>query len=826
MTTFKARYKKDSSSEYQTLITHLSETGMYAELFAKKIGLPKPALLIGLLHDLGKNCESWARYLDENQTSDSNRKKDDHGTAGGQFIYNALVNDQKTNFESIAQLLAACIMYHHGTGLPDVIKTDGTLQLLERLNKNKNETHVDESTDNLDESIRKRIDAILLDSNFIPETLEIIKKLTKSEIKQARYFNLGLIARFLSSCLIDGDRRSSALFDKGIPVREEDAVIKPDWKRLMERLDNHLIGFPADGKINKIRRIISDRCAEFAKRSDGIYTLTAATGAGKTLASLRYALSHAETAGKDHVFIIAPYTSILDQNADVIRGILDPNGKNGQIILEHHSNLDSSEKTEYFNDSSQTWNVPIIITTMVQFLESLFASGTRKIRRMHQLANSVIIFDEVQTLPASCTYLFTWAIKFLCQNANVSALLCTATQPGLDKLESDYAIPLSSESEVIHDIAGHFEELKRVVLIDKTRGILPEENEIKNKWTLDEVAEFIGGLNEKSLLTVVNTKSQAQKLYKALVKQHTDWHIIHLSTNMCPAHRRRDIEKMKDYLKNKINKCVCISTRLIEAGVDIDFDGAIRFFAGFDSIIQTAGRCNRNGELKDTDGNFINGKTWIINIVKEEEIIRSLPDLIHGQEVMETILRRYHSNKGKYNHNLLHPELISDYFEIYYKQLPDSLLKYKIPEHEDTILDLLSDNSKSEEEYRISAKQKYGENAKPLTQFRQSFDSAWKAFEVISQNTIGVITPFENGDGIIKELYAQPDFQRCQELLKEAQQYSVNVFPNKINEMLDKGIITKVPMKNDLEIYTVNDRFYDQNIGLSDEEGRMTANIA
>jgi len=826
MTTFKARYKTHSSSEYQTLIAHLSETGMYTELFANKIGLPKPALLIGLLHDLGKNCESWARYLDENQKNDSRRKKDDHGTAGGQFINNSLINDQKINFESIAQLLAACIMYHHGAGLPDVIKPDGTPQLSERLNKNKNETHVDESINNLDESIRKKIDAILLDENFIPETLEIIKRLTKSEVKQARYFNLGLVARFLSSCLIDGDRRSSALFDKGIPVKQEEAVVRTDWKKLLERLENHLNKFPEEGKINLVRRMVSDRCAEFAKRRDGVYTLTAATGAGKTLASLRYALSHAEATEKDHIFIIAPYTSILDQNADVIRNILDPGSKNGQVILEHHSNLENGEKTEHFNDSSQTWNVPIIITTMVQFLESLFAFGTRKIRRMHQLANSVIIFDEVQTLPASCTYLFTWAIRFLCQNANVSVLFCTATQPGLDKLKTDYAIPLPPENEVIPNVAGHFEELKRVELIDKTRGILPDENDVKSKWTLDEVAEFIGGINEKSLLTVVNTKSQAQKLYKALVKQHTDWHIIHLSTNMCPAHRRRYIEEMKEYLKNKTEKCVCISTRLIEAGVDIDFDGAIRFFAGFDSIIQTAGRCNRNGELKDTDGNLINGKTWIINIVKEEEVIKSLPDLVHGQEIMETILRRYHSNKGKYNHNLLHPELISDYFEIYYKQLPDSLLKYKIHKREDTILDLLSDNTKSEEEYKLFAKQKYGENAKPLTQFRQSFESAWKAFEVISQNTIGVIAPFEYGDVIIKELYAQPDFQHCLELLKEAQQFSVNVFPNKINEMLDKGIINKVPMKNDLEIYTVNDRYYDQNIGLSDEEGRMTANIA
>ena len=286
---------------------------------------------------------------------------------------------------------------------------------------------------------------------------------------------------------------------------------------------------------------------------------------------------------------------------------------------------------------------------------------------------------------------------------------------------------------------------------------------------------------------------------------------------MCPAHRKRDIRQLKEHLHNKKKKCVCISTRLIEAGVDIDFDEAIRFFAGFDSIIQTAGRCNRNGKLKDSSGNFINGKTWIVNIVKSEENISSLPDLLHGQKIMETILRKFHANEEKYNNNLLHPELIADYFEIYYKQMPDSFLKYKIAKREDTVLDLLSDNTKNLEEYKL-----IGENIKPLTQFRQSFDSAWKEFEVISQNTVGVIVPFGDGDKIIKELYSQPELDRCLELLQEAQQFSINVFPNKIPVMLENKIINKVQLKYDLDIYTVNEQYYDQNIGLSDKEGKLS----
>jgi CRISPR-associated endonuclease/helicase Cas3 len=811
---YKARYKTNSDTEYQLLSTHLEECAMYVELFAKEVSLIKSAILIALVHDLGKNCNTWAAYLEENRKKGRKGKKVDHGTAGGQYLYETIKRKFGGSGEFIGQILAACVMYHHGPGLPDVIKIDGTPQLYERLETRMEETHVDEAVANLDASIKQRLDAILDDESFITETIGILRSLTKTEIKQAIYFNLGLTTRFLSSCLIDGDRRSSALFDKGIPVKKEEAVAKADWKKLCEKLEKRLAEFPTEGKLNEIRRMVSERCAEFAKHDDGLYTLSAATGAGKTLASLRYALAHAESTGKERVFIIAPYTSILDQNADVIRSILDPEGINGQIVLEHHSNLEQSEKTEHFIDSSETWNVPIIITTMVQFLEALFGSGTRKIRRMHQLANSVIVFDEVQTLPISCTYLFTWALKYLCQSVNTSILLCTATQPGLERLKPEYALPLSADNEVIPDIAQHFEDLRRVELIDETRD---------ERWTLDQVAEFIEKTEEKSILTVVNTKSQAWKLYMTLSKQHPDWYVAHLSANMCPAHRRRDIARLKEHLQNKTEKCVCISTRLIEAGVDIDFDGAIRFLAGFDSIIQTSGRCNRNGELKDTQENPINGKTWIVNIVKDEEKIDSLPDLIRGKEMMERILREYHADEEKYGYNLMHPQLIANYFHYYYGQMPDSLLKYKVQKRDDTIFDRLSDNTKSEEEYYHTAIQKYGDKAKPLTQFRQSFESAWKEFEVIAQDTIGVIVPFERGIGIIAKLYAQPETEHCVELLQEAQQYSVNVYFNGINRMLEKGIIKKVPLENELEIYTVDEIYYDNDIGLNDEEGKMSS---
>ena len=810
---YKARYRTNSDTEYQLLSTHLEECAMFVELFAKKIGLPKPALLTALLHDSGKNCQIWQEYLEENHKTGKKDKKEDHGTAGGQYLYEAIKQKFGDSGELIAQLLAACVIYHHGPGLPDIIKPDGTAKFSRRLEKSDEETHVNESVSKLDISIKQRLQDILENEKFVAETLEILDGIKSSKTKDTECFYLGLTARFLSSCLIDGDRRSSALFDKGIPVKIEEAVAKVDWNKLLERLEKYLNGLPMEGKLNGIRREVSERCVEFAKRENSFYTLTAATGAGKTLASLRYALAQAERTGKDHVIIIAPYTSILDQNADVIRGILDPDGKNGKVKLEHHSNLEHSEKTEHFIESSETWNVPIIITTMVQFLEALFGAGTRKIRRMHQLANSVIVFDEVQTLPVSCTYLFNWAIQYLCQNANVSVLLSTATQPGLDMLKKDYALPLSQDNEIIPDIPRHFEELKRVELVDETTD---------KGWTLDEVVGYIEKSDEISILTVVNTKAQAKKLFLDLSKNNPDWNIIHLSANMCPAHRRKIISRLKDeYLKDKTKKCICISTRLIEAGVDIDFDSAIRFLAGFDSIIQTAGRCNRNGKLSDPKGNPRNGKTYIINIIKEEEKIHGLPELIHGQNVMKRILREFHDDEENYGYNLMHPELIANYFDYYYREMPDSFLKYKVPKREDTILDLLSDNAKSKECFDLITAQKTCK-AKPLKLFRQSFESAWKEFEVISKDTIGVIVPFERGKGIISELFALPKTERCMELLQEAQQYSVNVFCNEKNNLVGKNMIKKVPYENGFEIYTLNEELYDQNIGLTDEEGNMS----
>jgi CRISPR-associated endonuclease/helicase Cas3 len=815
---FKARYRKRPEKEFQTLVAHLNETGLLAEIFGRKLGLDKPALLIGLVHDLGKYSKEWAAYLEENNEEEKHqgkrkrKEKKDHGAAGGQFLYQVITENFGDAGELTGLMLAACIMYHHGPGLPDVIEPDGTPKLYNRLAKPEEEVHTEEATANLDPAIKQRIENILSDKDFITGIEMTLKGLIKTDVKQARFFNLGLTARFLSSCLIDADRRSSACFEQAIPVTEGNAVMKADWRALRELLEAHLMKFSAEDRLNEIRRQISDNCAGFALRPSGIYTLTAATGAGKTLASLRYALVHAERMGKDHIFIIAPYTSILDQNAALIRKILDPDGENGRIVLEHHSNLDQSEVTEHTISSMETWNVPIIITTMVQFLEALFGPGTRKIRRMHQLVNSVIIFDEVQALPVSCTYLFTWAVKYLCQKTYASILLCTATQPGLNKLEAEFALPLSAENEIIPNITTHFEDLKRVELIDKTRP---------GGRTLDDAAGFIGTLKERSVLTVVNTKPQARKLYAILSQNHPDWKIVYLSTDLCPRHRKKLIAKLKVLLRDKKYKTACISTRLIEAGVDIDFDAAVRFLAGYDSLVQTAGRCNRDGKLRDSLDNPIAGKTYIINIAESEENISRMPELIRGREVTKYILDKYR-NKRRYNHNLLHPDIIVEYFNEFYDRSPESAKKYGVyVKRKDNILELLSENSRSAAEYTEREIRESPDNPRPLTDFCQSFESAWEKFKVIDQNTFGVIVPFKKGKDMIDMLYELPDAIQCGAILAQAQPYSVNLYFNELENLEKRGIVMRIPTKNQFEIYALAKEYYDKNMGLTIESGGL-----
>ncbi len=798
-----ARNRK-TDNEYQLLETHLWETSNLAEIFGRDFKMGTLLQLAGLIHDFGKYTKSWQQYLKDN-IAGKKRENKDHATVGGQFIEHK-VSEKLSLTEQIIQ---AIVMFHHGQGLPDFLNLKGETDFKRRLEKDDTKKDLPEIESNLSEKIKAEIQKCLesncLKNDTRKEFFEKCKKACRTR-KQFE-FNKGLHLRNLSSCLIDADRTNSASFDNDEKLDLQKYEKIPDWEKLLQKLEAKLATFENTGKLGEIRKSLSASCLEFGMKEKGIYSCSAMTGAGKTLASLRFALNQAKTHDMKKVFIIAPYTSILDQNAQVIRDILEDEDTKGKIVLECHSNLSDEKKEDIYGDEfkaiSETWDAPVIVTTMVQFLETLFAYGTKKIRRMHKLFNSVLVFDEIQTLPIKCTYLFNWGIEYLVNTCGCSTLLCTATQPGLDRIGDElFRINLPKENEVIKNVYEHYESLQRVEFIDKT-------NFGTNKSDIAYVVDYIKEEMKicKSFLAVVNTKPQAKELYEKVKESGCAEKVYHLSTNMCPAHRKAIFKEIEKNLADDV-KVVCVSTRLIEAGVDLSFGGALRYLAGLDSIIQTAGRCNRNGECENL------GKVTIFEV--EDEKLGSVEELKLGQKVMRELLQNKETN-------LLNPSTIQNYFTKYYDQHFEEQLKYSIDGKETTILDLLSDNSVSHSEYqRIHNNQDYKQP------FSQAFETAWKEFGVIEKSTIGIIVPYNEGTDLIGRLaglekYDENYFSELKLILNEAQQFSVNVYSNQLSNLVRDGLIREVIP--DSEIYVLNDGFYSDEFGLSKEFVGMTVNV-
>ena len=805
-----ARYRNKELKK-QSLDEHLLETAGLAYKYGKVFGFNELLELAGLLHDVGKATFSWQDYL-KNSVKGKKQTKKDHSTAGG-LLLEKYLSGKSILAKTVIQ---AAIMYHHGSGLPDMICTDGTSEFCNRLNKKGLESDIAEIEKNLSDiikdEIKEAIESECFKNDGRKELLDVCRvgfeKYWRIEDKLKKtYFNMGLHLRNFSSCLIDADRTNSTSFENGESVNRGKYTEIHDWASLLEKLENHLAKMKQDTDLGRIRENVSNQCASYGQSEKGIYFCSAFTGAGKTFASLRFALEQAKKFKMKKIFIIAPYTSILDQNADEIRKVLEDESTKGQVVLECHSNL-SVEKKENLKESEEnysrfeeTWDAPVIITTMVQFLETLFGAGTKKIRRMHLLSESVFVFDEIQTLPVKTTYLFNWGLKYLVDVCGCSAMLCTATQPGLDRIGNEvYRI---KGCEVIPNIEEHFESLKRVDFIDMTDGGIKTHSPI-------EICDYIQGQMKKvnSFLAVVNTKPQAKELFELVKETACADYVFHLSTNMCPAHRKKVIAEIREKLGSG-EKVVCISTRLIEAGVDLSFEGALRYFSGLDSIIQTAGRCNRNNELRDENGNLCRGKVAIFAFTDEK--LGSLEELKIGQECMERILREFSADKESKICNLIHPNVIESYFKYFYGYLSNSLLKYSVDKKDTTVLDMLSDNQNAVAEYMRTHN-----NEKWKLPYMQSFKTAWENFEVIADVTTGIIVPYNND--IAGRLCAlergEEDYgNKLRKLLHEAQQYTVNVYSNQLERLFKENMIYEV--LPDSGIYVLFEEFYDSDIGLS-----------
>jgi len=466
----------------QLLEDHLIGVADKAKNFASKIGLTEAGELIGLLHDFGKYSKAFQTYIgsvtglidpDEDEYVDAAGKlkgKIDHSTAGAQYIWEALSNRGEPE-RIVAQLLALCIASHH-SGLIDCIAPDsnsfGKDIFGKRMKKERDKTYIDEVVKVADTKILARCAKVLGSPILIEQVKILLKNIVLSNTKNGKMNKcvvqqqIGLAVRFLFSSLIDADRIDSADAEKKRVHQYRQKGNYVSWKILIDRLDCRLQGFTSTKPIDGLRQKISQHCLDAAIREGGIFTLTVPTGGGKTLASLRFALHHAKQKKLERIIYVIPFTSIIDQNALVVREILEPNDvpeHQGKVVLEHHSSLMPERQTWREKILCESWDAPIIYTTMVQFLETVFGAGTRGARRMHQLANAVLIFDEIQTLPMNCVHLFNNAMNFLAEHCKSTILLCTATQPLLHLVdEKKGAIRLHEQSQLMIIKVIHLEE--------------------------------------------------------------------------------------------------------------------------------------------------------------------------------------------------------------------------------------------------------------------------------------------------------------------------------------------------------------------------------
>ena len=792
-----------SDGALQTLDQHLIEVSDLAGKLAEKLGIPDAGKLIGLLHDFGKYSQAFQQYIksaqgkispdeDEYVDAKSLKGKIDHSTAGAQYIWQSF-SKYGPQGALCAQILSLCVASHH-SGLIDCLKPDGLNGFADRIKKEDKKTHFEESKTSASTLILEKANA-LLSRNLLKEMISQLRLLKCDEqhhqkiSNKVKDFYVGFWTRFLFSCLIDADRINSADFENpGNKEFRSNSLV--DWSIPIERAERFLLGLAIKDDIDIIRRDISNRCKEKAIEAQGIYSLSVPTGGGKTYASLRYALHHARHHKLDRIIYVIPYTSIIEQNAQQIKKVVERESDSAPWVFEHHSNLEPEKQTWHSKLVSESWDAPIILTTMVQFLEILFSGGTRSVRRMHQLANSVIIFDEIQTLPINCTHIFCNALNFLTTYTKTTAVLCTATQPLLNELRASEKgqLFLSKNHELIGDVdevENLFEKLQRVTIYNKIRT---------KGWSDIEIAELaVCELKSSgSCLVIVNTKVWAQTLYQLCVDQVDKTSLFHLSTSQCPAHRKKILDEIRCKLDNE-EPVLCISTQLIEAGVDVDFGSVIRFLAGLDSIAQAAGRCNRHGRR-------CKGAVHVIN--PEKESIDSLPDILIGRDKAERVLR------DEVNQDILAPSVMKKYFKYYFfdPSRSDDMsypVSEKYAERTDNLLNLLSDNERSIAE-------------KNGLRLRQSFMTAGKAFKAIDAPTEAVIVPYEEGKEIIAELCAvAKEFnpRRYYDLLKKAQKYSVNLFPNIRKQLMDVGAIYEIQKEEG--IYFLDSRYYSDAFGVS-----------
>lgn len=529
----------------QTVKEHLEQTATIAGDYADHFGKREWGYACGLLHDIGKYSDAF-----QDKIKNNTGKQVDHSTAG-----------MKTCFEEGRwyPFLGYCIAGHHA-GMPDCggSSDTGSAPTLEGRKKKKIEIY---------DAYKSEIE--------IPELSELPFDPQKTSDPD---FSISMLLRMIYSCLVDADFLDTESFMSNGEVQRDSGE---KMEILLERLETYITDWLGNKELESVngrRTEILKHCLSCGKKERGVFQLTVPTGGGKTIASLAFALKHAVKNKMDRVIYVIPYTSIIEQNAEVFRKILGE-----QNVLENHYNVDyeSTEELKMMQLAAENWDKPVVVTTNVQFFESLFSNRSSKCRKLHNIANSVIIFDEAQMLPTDYLKPCLAVMEELVNQFRSSIVLCTATQPALQSLLRTNI----KMTELCPRVQEQFRFFKRASF--ENLGKIREE-------------ELIEKLKEEyQALCIVNTKKRAQSLYK---KMEGDG-VFHLSTTMYPKHRRQILETIRKCLKEG-KRCILISTSLVEAGVDLDFRSVYRQLSGVDSMIQAAGRCNREGK-RDVEDSIV-----------------------------------------------------------------------------------------------------------------------------------------------------------------------------------------------------------------------------
>lgn len=790
---------RESDSQVQTVEEHLLGVKELAETYGEKIGIKHLAGLAGMLHDMGKYTNEFKEYILEavnNPNSPPKRGSVDHSTAGGKLLYQLFHTENMIPYKGIiSEIVGNAIISHHGY-LQDFLNPDLESPYLNRV-RDKQLREFDVTQQFFFKHVMKEKD---FHEYVNKATVELESFLLKESPENAEK-QLMFLTKFIFSTLIDADRTNTRLFEEEKSVESvinSDVLFEKYYERLMLKINAFKKQQNANTPINMLRADMSDQCDQFAERPSGIYTLSIPTGGGKTLASLRYALKHAKTHNKKRIIYVVPFTTIIEQNAEEVRRILEDE----ENILEHHSNIVEEVNEHDENEdgmvsiqqklklAKDNWDSPIIFTTMVQFLNVFYAKGNRNTRRLHNLSEAIIIFDEVQKVPVSCVSLFNQALNFLKIYTRSSIVLCTATQPALDFVEQK--LDINTDAEMINNLDHVIEAFKRVKIIDQAT------NEIFNK---DKLKTFIHTKIEEvqSILIVLNTKSVVRDLSTQLQSQGLNVPIYHLSTTMCAAHRHKILEEVRECLKEG-RKIICISTQLIEAGVDVSFECVVRSLSGLDSIAQAAGRCNRHGEK---------GIQNVYVIDYEEENLSHLKEIKIGKKITKKILMDLKHNDKIHGGHILSREAMKRYFKEYYREF-ESDLDYFIPKLKKNMTELLS-VPRIENSYRRAYIHKHDKKDIPLF-IINSYQTAAKHFNVIDDLTTSVIVPYEEGKDIITELSSNNSIEDLTRLLRKAQQYTVNLFNyEKEKLIINDGLVYYL----DGKILALKESAYNDEYGLN-----------